>query len=66
MKRGHFKSYEVATFYYDDIVGKVLCYTRYRSPASPGRQKIYTVVATNGREARAIAKNMRLAEERAK
>ncbi len=57
------KQYEVATFYYDDIVGKVLCYLRYRAPQSRGRQIIYTVLAETGRQACRLAKQKRLDDE---
>ena len=56
------KEYEVATFWYDDIVGKVLCYLRYRCETSRGRQVIYKVKAKSGPEAKRYAKVLRQLE----
>lgn len=51
------REYEVATFWYDDVVGKVLCYLRWHTndPSS----KVYRVRASSGYEAKKIAKRLR-------
>jgi hypothetical protein len=52
------RTYRVGTFYYDDVIGKVLCYLRVYRPGSPGCVE-FDVQATSGTEAKKIAHKKR-------
>lgn len=53
--------YEVATYWHDDVIGKVTAYIRYRSWSKEG-EKIYRIRAASGYLAKREALRLRKRE----
>lgn len=58
------RRFRVATFWYDDVIGKVLCYTREH--LADKNAVVFDVEATSGREAKKIAHRLRHEHEAAR